>query len=172
MLQHLGITQHWWESFFQYFRNLFTATSISLGFDFSLVCLFTATSRTTSFKSLRLCKLVHFMLRCISSWVSIEYRTPWSQQCNACFNQLRSLVFVMNLRCCSRIALGFVNRPFSRGFDTYSSVSSTFTLKVDHCNINFVYCGYVIAVSLLISYFYLNVRPPLCKLFTCICLFL
>jgi len=41
-------------------------------FDFSLVCLFTATSRTTSFIPLRLFKCVSFTLRCISSLAIIE----------------------------------------------------------------------------------------------------
>jgi len=40
-----------------------------------------------------------------------------------------------------------------------------------HFTISFVCGGYVISASLLISHFHLNVRPPLCKRFTCIFFF-
>ena len=77
----------------------------------------------------------------------------------ACLSDGPSLSFAY----CSR----FVNSPFSRAFGTYSSVSSAFTLKVNHFRINFIYGGYYFG-----SYFHLNVRPQCCKRFPCTYLFL
>jgi len=95
---------------------------------------------------------------------------PALTRCNGfrcAINAMLSLVSGASPYCCC----GPENHLYCRTIDAWSSFSSTFVLKVSHFNIIFVYGGYIISVPLLISYFYLNIRPPLCKLRSGIILF-
>jgi len=113
--------------------------------------------------------------QCISSLPSIVIRHRRHNQSNtheansAILASISSgaYIFLMNLRCRSCIALDFATRLFPRAFDTYSSVSSTFTFNVNHFRVNFVYGGCYFS-----SYFHLNVRPQLCKCSPCTYFFL